>query len=104
MLINVKSLRQANELITFNKDYQKNWISIRETDFPELYNVFDSICNNVCIVKFDDVTYYSEEHNLSHPFFNSIRDHRKLIHFNENHAKKIIDFALDVFHKNEILN
>ena len=33
MLINVKSLRQANELITFNKDYQKNWISIRETDF-----------------------------------------------------------------------
>ena len=104
MLINVKSLRQANELITFNKDYQKNWISIREADFPELYNIFDSICNNVCIVKFDDVTYYSEEHNLSHPFFNSIRDHRELIHFNENHAKKIIDFALDVFHKNEILN
>lgn len=103
MKINVVSLRKANELISNDIKYQKNWISIRDNDFPELYNKFD-ICKNVCIVKFDDVTYYSEKHNLLHYFFDDVRKHRNLIHFNEEHAKKIIKFSTDVFNKNEDLN
>lgn len=103
MKINVMSLRKANELIQNEYKYQKNWISIRENDFPELYNKFD-VCNNVCIVIFDDVTYYSEKHNLSHKFFDDIRKRRNLIHFNDEHARKIIKFSTNIFYNNEDLN
>lgn len=104
MKINVVSLRKAKELILSDEIYRKNWISIREHDFPEMYETFEKFCTNVCAIEFDDVTYYSEKNNLSHSFFDSIRKHRQLIHFNKDHAKQIIEFATSVFEKNDTLN
>lgn len=103
MKINVYSLRKTNELILSDIKYQKNWISIRDYGYPELYK-YVNICKNVCIVEFDDVTYYNEEHNLLHPFFDEVREKRELIHFNKDHANKIINFAKDIFYNNEELN
>jgi predicted protein tyrosine phosphatase len=41
---------------------------------------------------------------LSHQFFDDIRKRRNLIHFNEEHARKIIKFSTNIFYNNEDLN
>ena len=104
MIINVYSLKKTNELILSDIQYQKNWISIRDYGYPELYKYINAVCKNVCIIEFDDVTYYNEKHNLLHPFFNEVIEKRELIHFNEEHANKIINFTKEVFNNNETLN
>lgn len=104
MKINVYSLEKANKKILSDIIYQKNWISIRDHDYPEIYKYINAICENVCIIEFDDVTYYAEKHNLLARFFNETKEKRELIHFNEEHANKIINFAKEIFYKNEELN
>lgn len=105
MIINVKSLHDANKLIfNMGDEYLYNWISIRDKDYPHLYNIIDTNCKNICKLEFDDITYYQEKHNLLYSFYDEIKIQRELIHFNEEHAKQIIDFAQDVFDKNETLN
>lgn len=104
MIINVYSLKKANEKILSDMQYQKNWISIRDYGYPELYKYINAVCKNVCIVEFDDVTYYDVKHNLLPSFFNEVRESREFIHFNEEHANKIINFAKDIYHNNEDLN
>lgn len=104
MKINVYSLKRANELILSDINLQKNWISIRDVGYPEIYKYIRSICKNVCVIEFDDVTHYQVEHNLLHPYFNKIMENRDLIYFNEEHAKQIINFAKHVFDSGEELN
>lgn len=105
MIINVKSLHDANKLIfNIGDEYLSNWISIRDQDYPEIYNIIDTNCKNICKLVFDDITYYQEKHNLLYSFYDEVKLHRNLIHFNKEHAKQIIEFAKNVFNKNEVLN
>lgn len=103
MIINVYSLDKANKKILSDIKSQKNWISIRDYGYSELYK-YINICKNICIIEFDDVTYYEEKHDLLISFFKKIKEKREFIHFTEDHAKKILNFAIDIFNKNEELN
>jgi predicted protein tyrosine phosphatase len=98
------SLKAANNEIKNNPEKRSNWISIRERDFPELYDEIDRLCKNICKVEFDDVTHYDEKHDLIHQFFKEVKKHRDLIHFNEIHAKQIFEFATKIYKLNEPLN
>lgn len=104
MIIRVYSLYRAIEKVYSDFKYQKNWISIREHDYPELYTKFDSITKNVCKLEFDDVTQYNISHDLIHPFFNDIKSKRNLILFNENMARTILKFSTDLYKNGEDLN
>ena len=62
MIINVKSLHDANKLIfNIGDEYLSNWISIRDKDYPGIYNIIDTNCKNICKLEFDDITYYQEK-------------------------------------------
>lgn len=104
MKINVYSLKRANELILSDINCQKNWISIRDVGYSELYKYIRSICKNVCVIEFDDITHYQVKYDLLHPYFNNLLKNRDLIYFNEEHAKQILDFAQKVFDSGEELN
>ena len=56
------------------------------------------------IINFDDVTKFNEHHHLMHPFYETLATKRDLIHFNNEMAEKIIEFAYDINNKNEELN
>lgn len=43
MIINIFSLRKANEMILAGERSRKNWISIRDKDYPDLYKNIDRI-------------------------------------------------------------
>jgi predicted protein tyrosine phosphatase len=104
MKINVHSLATTIKLISSDEKYQKNWISIRDIGHSTLYKDIDTKCSNICVLEFDDVTYYNVEHNLIHPYFNDIRKVRNFQHFNEEFANKIFNFAKQIFDADEELN
>lgn len=105
MIINVFSLKEANEKILSNTEYQKNWISIRDKDYPELYKYIRAACVNVLVLEFDDVTQYGVKHSLIHPLVESAaKNKRDYIFFNNQMARQVINFASDVYKRKETLN
>ena len=104
MIINVFSYNKAESSIKENERFRKNWISIRDLGYSKLYNVLDEMCENVLELYFDDVTEYSIKHNMLHPFYIKEYMRRGLVCFNEEHAIQIIDFANEIYERNEELN
>ncbi|MBR4315617.1 MAG: hypothetical protein IKP65_01410 [Alphaproteobacteria bacterium] len=105
MIINVYSYKDAENQVLINKNKRKNWISIRDLGYEHLYSKFDELCKkNILIINFDDVTKFNEHHHLMHPFYETLATKRNLIHFNNEMAEKIIEFAYDINNKNEELN
>jgi predicted protein tyrosine phosphatase len=103
MKINIFSYKDAEVMITRNNSYRNNWISIRDIGFEYLYNKMDELCDNVLILKFDDVTNFDVKHNLLHPFYQRISEKRNFVHFNEEMAIKILKFT-NKLNKNDTLN
>lgn len=101
MIINVFSYKKAIEECKNNNN--KNWISIRDFGF-DVYNEIDQLASNILPIYFDDVTYYNVKHDLIHPIYKEIKQKRNLILFSNIEAKKIIDFANEVYINNNILN
>lgn len=103
MIINVMSLHRATNVIIDNK-HLKNWISIRDNGYPEIYIAIDKFCNNVCALEFDDITHYNVTHDLIMPMYKEIKEKRELIYFDKTHAKQIIEFADKIYRSGEELN
>ena len=90
MIINVFSLNEANKLIKFDKEYQKNWISIRDVDVPQIYENF-CLVEHVCPIEFDDVTKHWVKYKCLHPYHKKLGESRNFIYFSEDLARKIFN-------------
>jgi len=93
MKINVFSYKDAEQKIELNESYRRNWISIRDIGFESIYKKLDELCENVLIIKFDDVTEFNVKHNLIHPFYERELKNRQLVYFNSEMAREIINFS-----------
>lgn len=103
MKINIFSYNNAESFFTKNESYRKNWISIRDIGFEYLYKKMDELCENIHIIKFDDVTEFNIKHDLLHPFYKRELKKRDLITFNSKMARDIINFTNKLNNK-DILN
>jgi predicted protein tyrosine phosphatase len=105
MKINVYSLAETINLIKSDEaGAKRNWVSIRDIGHDELYEDISNICENLCIIEFDDITCYNVLHNLLHPYFKKTLSNRNLVYFNETLANRIFEFAKNVFDSGEELN
>ena len=101
MKINVYSYHNAIENLS---DHKKNWISVRDLGYSNVYSGLDDNAENILELYFDDVTEQDIKTNTLHPFYQRAYMKRGLICFDDDMAKKIIEFSKDVFEKNEELN
>lgn len=101
MKINIKSYKSALEDLS---DHKRNWISIRDLGYSNIYNELDSVAENILELYFDDVTSHDVKCETLHPFYKLAYMKRGLVCFDEDMAKKIISFANGVFERGEELN
>lgn len=101
MIINVFSYENA---IANLDEHPENWISIRDYGYSHVYKELDEYGSNILEVYFDDVTEYNIKCDTLHPFYKRAYMRRGLVCFNEEMAKSIIDFADDIYKKDEELN
>ena len=93
MLINVFSWADAHAKVVTDPKFKSNWISIRDIGYEDLYADLDYECENVLVLRFDDVTRFDAERGLLHPFYKEVRKERELVFFNAAMADQIIAFA-----------
>lgn len=101
MKINVKSYNSALEDLS---EHNKNWISIRDLGYSNIYNELDKFAENILELYFDDVTTQDIKSDSLHPFYKKAYMYRGLVCFDEDMARKIISFSNDVFERGEELN
>lgn len=101
MIINIFSYEKAKQNL---KKHPKNWISIRDLGYSNLYEDLDNNASNVLELYFDDVTDYNIKCDTLHPFYKKAYMKRGLVCFNNEHAKNIIDFTNNIYNKDEELN
>ena len=82
----------------------KNWISLRDAGYDFLYKNLNNYAQNMLVIEFDDVTASNIRSNTIHPIYKKIAEKRDLILFSEVQARSIIQFAEDVYKRNEELN
>lgn len=94
MDINVFSYAEARAKFSEDNPYWKrNWISIRDIGYDYVYWEMDKICENVLILKFDDVTRFNAERGYIHQVYKDAQKERDLVFFDEEMADKIVTFA-----------
>jgi predicted protein tyrosine phosphatase len=103
MIINVFSLNQANEYLSKGM-YIKNWISVRDYGWEHLYEIVDKNAENVLPIVFDDITKYQYENDMIHPVYRNVVKDREIIYFNEEMANQILNFSLDIWKNDGMLN
>ena len=103
MKINIFSYENAKQKFMENELYRKNWISIRDIGFESLYQPMDDMCENIHIVKFDDVTNFQLKHDLVHAFYKREFTKRQPVLFDNKMARDIITFT-NQFNKNDMIN
>lgn len=96
MKINIFSYQNAEKKIIESTSYRKNWISIRDIGFESYYKKLDDLCENVLVVKFDDVTEFEVKHKIYHPFYHKISEKRPFVLFNSEMARQIIKFVNNI--------
>lgn len=101
MIINIFSYEEAKKNL---EKHKKNWISIRDIGYSNIYKDLDEKAENILELYFDDVTEFNIKHDTLHPFYKRAYMHRGLICFNEEMAKKIIEFSHKIYKKDEELN
>ena len=104
MKINVYSYKNVKKLIKEDNLPKNNWISLRDEGYDYLYKDLTNYAKNILIVYFDDVTVSNIRTDTIHPIYKKIAESRELILFNEEKADQIINFAKDVYERNEELN
>ena len=104
MKINVYPFKIVKKLIASNKLPTKNWISIRDIGYDYLYDELNDHVENLLIIHFDDVTESNIRTNTIHPVYKKLIGERKFVLFDNNMARKIIDFSTEVYKKHEDLN
>lgn len=101
MIINIYSYEEAVKSLS---NHKKNWISIRDLGYSNIYNELDKYAENILEIYFDDVTDQNIKTNTLHPFYQRAYMKRGLVCFDEEMAKKIIKFSEDVYNNGEELN
>lgn len=101
MVINVYSYNEAKNNFL---EHPKNWISIRDFGYSNIYEEIDAKCKNILELYFDDVTNQDIKSGALHPFYQRAYMTRGLVCFSEEMAEKIVDFAEKVYNKEEELN
>lgn len=101
MKINVFSYKSAVENLS---QHEKNWISVRDLGYSNEYLELDNKGKNILELYFDDVTLHNIKTETLHLFYKRAYIRRGLVCFDEDMAKKIIEFSKKVFEKNEELN
>ena len=93
MKIYIYSYREVQRLW----DKGRNWISIRDIGYDELYKELDKEGKNILKLYFDDITEFNKEHNLLHPFYNKQAEKRELRGFTTDIAERIKRFTDEVY-------
>lgn len=97
MDINIFSYKEAREKFLEDSSYRrKNWISIRDIGYDYVYWEMDKLCENVLILKFDDVTHFNAERGYIHQVYKDAQKERDLVFFDEDMADKIVSFAKSI--------
>lgn len=101
MKINIYSYKNAAKNL---KEHKKNWISVRDLGYSNIYEELDDYAENVLELYFDDVTDHDIHTNTLHPFYQRAYLRRGLVCFTEDHARQIISFSNNVYNRKEELN
>lgn len=104
MKINVFSYANAEKTFINNPNFRNNWISIRDFNFEYLYQKMNEYCDNVFILKFDDVTRFAVDRNILHPFYQKAIKERELVYFDSKMARDIIRFSNEIYKNKQDLN
>lgn len=104
MIINVFSYKDAVQSLYLGDCFLKNWISIRDAGYEDVYKDIEIGTSNILKIYCDDITEYTVKHDLLHPLYKKIKEKRNLIHFTINDAEKILDFAKNTNQESEVLN
>lgn len=96
MLINVFSWADAHAKVVTDPKFKSNWLSIRDIGYEDLYADLDYECENILVLRFDDVTRFDAERGLLHPFYKEVRKERELVFFNADMADQIISFTKSI--------
>ena len=88
---------EAKKKFTEDNPYcRKNWISIRDIGYDHIYEDMDRLCENVLVLKFDDVTRFNAERGYIHQVYKDAQQNRGLVFFDEEMADRIIKFAKSI--------
>ena len=93
MNINIFSYREAKARIKNDPHCRKNWISVRDIGYEYVYEDLDKFCENVLVLRFDDVTRFNVERELLHPFYKEAGKFRDLVFFSSDMADQIVNFV-----------